>query len=72
MRVLCLPLCLYTVFSDLGEQKSTVYPPSLLEMELQMVLSHHVGPGDQTQILWRRSQCIHSRAIAAAPTQNGM
>lgn len=55
MWVICLYVCLYTVcmLSACGGQKRTSDP---LEPELQMVVTHHVGAGNQTWDLWKSSQ----------------
>ena len=29
---------------------------NLLELEIQIVVSHHVGVGNRTQVIWRSSQ----------------
>lgn len=28
-----------------------------LKLKLQIILSHHVGPGNQTYVLWKSSLC---------------
>jgi hypothetical protein len=30
-----------------------------LELELEMIVSHHVGAGNQIQVLWKSSQCAY-------------
>ena len=37
-----------------GGQKKALDP---LELQLQMVVSLHVGSGNLTQVLWKNSQC---------------
>lgn len=51
-----LPAFLYTlcVFGALGGQKSVSDP---LELELNMIMSGHMGSGNQTWFLWKNNQC---------------
>lgn len=42
-------ICIPSVYRD---QKKTSSP---LKLELQMVMSHYVGAGNWTQVIWRRS-----------------
>ena len=53
--VFCLHICLYTLRAYRG-QKKPLYPLYPLRLELQTVVSHHVGTGNQTQIFWKSSQ----------------
>ena len=47
---ICVHICLCTscVFGACGGQKRAL---DALELELQMVVSHHMGAGNQTQVL---------------------
>lgn len=53
-------MCVYAYVSHmyvpgvLGDQKRAL---DLLELELWVVLSHHVDVENQTQALWKCSQC---------------
>lgn len=42
-----------------GIQKLTSDP---LGMELRVVVGHHMGPGNQTQVFWRSSQLSKPRS----------
>lgn len=64
-----LHFCLYTlcVLGALGGQKSVSNP---LELELNMIMSGHVGSGNQTWFLWKSNQCAPLTAeshLTAAP-----
>ena len=47
---------LYTTFT-LGAHGDQKRPSDALELELQVVVSHHVGARNRTQALWKSSQC---------------
>ena len=52
----CLYACMpspYLELSDHGSQKRVSVP---LGLELQGIVSHHVGPGNQTWVLWENNQ----------------
>ena len=51
----CMYVCVPCVPGAGGGQKRASY---LLELELQMVVNHHVGAGKQTQACWESGQCI--------------
>ena len=51
----CMYVCVLCVPGTGGGQKRASY---LLELELQMVVNHHVGAGNQTQACWESGQCI--------------
>lgn len=59
VRVLCLVVCLGTVCMPsalgvlIGGQKDISDAP---ELDLQMVGSQHVGAGNRTRVLWKKSQ----------------
>jgi hypothetical protein len=55
--VFCLGVCLLCVCMPgaLGGQKRLPHPP---ELHLQTFVSHHVGAGNWTQVLWKSSQCF--------------
>lgn len=42
--------------------------PSSFDLELQMVLSHNVGAGNQTCILWKSIQCSYPMSQVSSPT----
>lgn len=52
--VLCLFECAPYACSAHGDQKRASDPP---ELELHMVLSHHVGAGNETLVLWKSRWC---------------
>lgn len=56
-----LHLRLYTlcVLGALGGQKSASDP---LELELNMIMSGHVGSGNQIWFLWKSNECAHLTA----------
>lgn len=53
VRILCLHVCVHHLPSTHGGQKRAV---ELLRLKLQWSVSHHVGAGNQTRVLWKRSQ----------------
>ena len=56
LLVSCLPICMCTVCEPgaCRGQKGALDPQ---ELELQMVGGCHVGAENQTQVLWKSSQC---------------
>lgn len=56
----CVCMCTMYVLDALGVQKSTL---GLLEVEFRMVLSHHVGAGNQTMFF-----CKNASALSLQPT----
>lgn len=51
----CVGLCTTYMSGALRGQKRTL---NLLGLELQTVLSHHMGAGNLTLVLWKNSQCF--------------
>ena len=49
----CVSLC-HTCVRCAGGQEKTL---DSLELELQLVVSCHVGARNQTQVLWKSSRC---------------
>lgn len=47
-------LCTASMPSTLEGQKRAFDP---LELDLMMVVIHHIGPGFISRVLWKRSQC---------------
>lgn len=43
---------------------------SPMELELQTVLSYHVGSRNWTRVFWKRSQCSWPLAISPVPNEN--
>lgn len=50
-----MDVCAPHAFSVYGGQKKKLDP---LDLELQMVLSHHMGAGNQILVVWKRSQSL--------------
>jgi hypothetical protein len=52
---------LLSFWEDTGQKASTIRRPSPAPLELQIIVSSHVGAGNQTQVL-----CFNPRAISRA------
>lgn len=65
-RVFCLHvcICISCVPSALGNQKRSL---CILELEVWMVVSHHVGSENQTQVFRRIVSALHHWPISLAP-----
>ena len=50
----CIYLCITWIQCPWRPERAS----NTLELELQMVVSHHVGARNQTQVLWKNSQCL--------------
>jgi hypothetical protein len=60
-------VCMYYVpfaFSDHRDQKRASDP---LELELEMVMSHHTGAGNLSDILWESTQCSSLTSLLCSP-----
>ena len=60
--------CMYSYVSRVPDtlrgQKRELDP---LELELNMILSHHVGAGNGTQVLWKSSSVLYCCNCCAIP-----
>lgn len=54
--VCVLPVCMYCTTYVLGTCRGEKRLLGPLELELQVLLSHHVGAGDQIWVLWKSGQ----------------
>ena len=62
MCIRILPtLCQHTMCMHYGGQKKALDP---LGLELQTVVSYHVGAGNPTQILWKGISALNHQAIS--------
>jgi nuclear pore complex protein Nup62 len=62
--VLCVYICVCMCLVPLEARRGPQIPP---ELELEMVVSHHVGAGNWTQVLWKSSFALNHWAISSAP-----
>jgi hypothetical protein len=54
LGVLCLCVCMINMALCLQRQEEASH---LLELELQMAVSHHGGDGNETWVIWKSIQC---------------
>ena len=57
MRMSVLPACLMNTMCMSGTYGAQKVAPDPLELKKWMVMNHHLGPGDQTQVLRKRNKC---------------
>lgn len=67
LRVFCLHMCMYTVCVPhaRGGQKR---PTDALELEIQMVISHHWGTRNETWVLCNGSMCSKLQSHVFSPS----